>query len=332
MIRKKYLYDKTFTLENGQTLPALEICYHCSAGAHKGRKVVWICHALTANSNPMEWWPSLAGPGKFFDPDKYFLVCANVLGSCYGTTGPVSLDFPVFSVRDMVKAHELLREHLQIDSVDLLIGGSNGGFQALEWSISNPAVIKELCLIACNARISAWGTALNESQRMALRADPSFELQDNPEGGKTGLAAARTVALLSYRSSEGYCRTQSEDDPECFLARKACTYHQYQGRKLTDRFNAYSYYYLTLSLDTHNVGRDRGGVENALSRITARTLCIAIDSDILFPLSEMEYLTHHIPGARLVVISSGFGHDGFLLEHEQIINALCKYLNLEAAR
>ncbi len=321
-----------FPLECGDVLPGIRIRYHCSEGPPKGRQIVWICHALTANSNPADWWPTLVGPGKFFDPGKQFLVCANIPGSCYGSTGPDSPDFPLITIRDMVSAHELLRKHLEIEHIDLLTGGSSGGFQSLEWSISHPHIVRNLCLIACNARVSPWATALNESQRMALWADSTFERPENPQAGRKGLAAARSIALLSYRSYEGYCRTQAEDSPDTLRASKACSYQQYQGEKLADRFNPYSYYTLTLSLDSHNVGRGRGGTAKALSRITARTLCIGIDSDILFPLSEIEYLARHIPGAAKEIISSDFGHDGFLLEHKQITSSICRFLNSEEVR
>lgn len=326
-----YIYNEPFLLESGSVLSGIRIHYHCSQGSWAGRKVVWICHALTANSNPLEWWPTMVGPGKFLDPGREYIICANVLGSCYGSTQPRSKDFPLITIRDMVKAHELLRLHLGIEHIDLLTGGSSGGFQALEWAIGNPSLAGALCLIACNARISPWATALNESQRMALLADPTFGPEEEPMAGRRGLAAARSIALLSYRSYAGYCQTQSEHQDDILIASKACSYQQYQGKKLADRFSPYSYYTLTFSLDSHNVGRNRGGTGKALSRIKTRTLCIGIDSDILFPLSEMETLARHIPGAVLEVISSDFGHDGFLLEHEQITSTLCKFLNSEAA-
>jgi homoserine O-acetyltransferase len=328
MTQHIYKYGQRFPLEQGGELPELEICYHTSGDSAAGKQVIWICHALTANSNPEEWWDSLVGAGKYFDTEKYFIVCANILCSCYGSTGPQSLrpfsgkpyllGFPLVSIRDMIAAHELLRAHLGIDRIDLAIGGSSGGFQAVEWAISHPSLIRNMCLIACNARISPWGTAFNESQRMALKADATFEAQQSIAGGEKGLECARSIALLSYRSYAGYGLSQVEADGDCLLAERACSYQRYQGKKLSARFNAYAYYYLTLSLDTHNVGRGRGGVEKALSGVTANTLCIGIDSDVLFPLVEMQYMAEHIPNARLEVISSAYGHDGFLLEFEQI--------------
>ncbi|MDR1896070.1 MAG: homoserine O-acetyltransferase, partial [Prevotellaceae bacterium] len=314
MTQHLYKYPQPFALENGGTLPEMEICYHTSSESAAGKKVIWIFHALTANSNPEEWWNTLVGAGKFFDTERYFIVCANIPGSCYGSTGPQSispangkpylLDFPLISIRDMVAAHELLRAHLGIDRIDLAVGGSSGGFQAVEWAVSRPSLFRNVCLIACNARISPWGTAFNETQRMALRADPTFEAQASVAGGRRGLECARAVALLSYRSYAGYGATQAEADADCRLAQRACSYQRHQGEKLSGRFNAYAYHCLTLSLDTHNVGRGRGGVAKALSTITARTLCIAIDSDVLFPVGEMQTMAAHIPGARLETISS----------------------------
>jgi homoserine O-acetyltransferase len=354
-------FPEPFPLECGAVLPGITVRYHSSYGLHTGRKVVWICHALTANSNPADWWPTLVGAGKFFDPAKDFIICANVLGSCYGSTQPDGPDFPVITIRDMVQAHEKLRALLGIDRIHLLIGGSSGGFQSVEWAVSHPHVCENLCLIACSAQISPWATALNESQRMALLADPTFRSPDSngtatsdktatgiqPDShmkpgtpnqgtstigqnnietpttttppGYNGLAAARSIALLSYRSYEGYCQTQAEKDENVLTAGRAGSYQQYQGKKLADRFCAYSYYTLTHSLDSHNVGRHRGGV-----------LCLGIDSDLLFPLSEITYMAQHIPDAQTGTLSSDFGHDGFLLEHEQITSQLCKFLNSEA--
>lgn len=332
------MYKNEFPLEGGGSLGGIEVVFHVSPGSPQGKRVVWICHALTANSNPEEWWDTLVGKGKFFDTERYYVVCANILSSCYGSTGPQSADpatgkpylfsFPVVSIRDMVKAHELLRLELGIERIDLLTGGSSGGFQCVEWAVSNPEIIKNLCLIACNARFSAWGTALNESQRMALMADPSFASGSDAEGGEAGLACARSIALISYRSYDGYVKTQSEQCDDCFIAAKASSYQQYQGKKLTGRFNAYSYYYLTLGLDTHNAGRSRGGVEKALSRIKANTLCIAIDSDLLFPRQEIEFMAANIPGAAFEVIESDWGHDGFLLEYGKLEEIIKKHIEL----
>ncbi|MDR1984188.1 MAG: homoserine O-acetyltransferase [Prevotellaceae bacterium] len=333
-------YDKPFTFECGKTIGGLDICYHTGSQYSEDKKVIWICHALTANSNPEEWWNLLVGKDKFFDTEKYFIICVNMLGSCYGSSGPSSvditakdknkstnlylLDFPEVSVRDIVEAHKIVKNHIGIKKIDLIIGGSIGGFQALEWSISEPDLFQYSVLIACNARVSPWGTAFNESQRMAILADNTFCEQKNIKGGEKGLEAARSTALLSYRSYEGYGITQKEENADTLFANKACSYQQYQGKKLSGRFDAYSYYYLSKSIDSHNVGRKRGGVENALSAVKAKTICIGIGSDVLFPVEEQKFLAKHIRNAEYFEITSQFGHDGFLLEWEQIQNILSK--------
>ena len=331
MKREIFRYSGKFETESGEIIEPLEICYHHTANYTPEKKVIWICHALTANSNPVEWWEGLTGAGKLFDTDKFYVICANVLGSCYGSSGPSSfskegtqylLSFPSVTVRDTVKAHNILREALGIEHIDLITGGSIGGFQALEWAVTYPGIVEKLVLIACNSQVSPWGTAFNESQRLALLADPSFKEQKSIEGGKRGLEAARSIALLSYRSYEGYGISQKEPEGKHLFAQRACSYQQYQGEKLSARFDAYSYYTLTKSIDSHNIGRNRGGVVKALSQITADTLVIGIDSDVLFPIEEQRFMAQNIPGASFVTIKSLFGHDGFLLEYRQTEEAI----------
>lgn len=339
MYEKEFISPHPFNLECGKTLNKITIKYTVSCKERADKKVIWICHALTANANPSEWWNTLVGSGKLFDPQQHYIVCANILGSCYGSTGPSSnnehgkpylLDFPPITIRDLVQAHELLREHLKINSIELLIGGSNGGFQAIEWAVSNPYIIKNLCLIATNAIVSPWCTAFNQSQRLALKADPTFTMNSDPGGGKAGLAAARSIALLSYRSYSGYNRTQNEEEENAdfLIAKKASSYQNYQGKKLVERFNAYSYYTLSLNVDSHNIGRGRGGLEKSLKRITAKTLCIAIDSDLLFPQREMKRVADGIERCAMEVISSEYGHDGFLLEYKQLEEKIKRHIPL----
>lgn len=333
MKREIFRYSGKFETESTEVIDSLEICYHHTANYSPDKRVIWICHALTANSNPVEWWDGLTGPGKLFDTDKFYIICANVLGSCYGTTGPTSVDkdgkeyllrFPQVTVRDTVKAHNILREALGIEQIDLITGGSIGGFQALEWAVTYPHIIDNLVLIACNVRVSPWGTAFNESQRLALLADPTFTEQRDSNGGKKGLETARSIALLSYRSYEGYGISQKEPDQDFLFAKRAGSYQQYQGEKLSARFDAYSYFTLTKSIDSHNIGRGRGGVVNALSKVEANTLVIGIDSDVLFPIEEQRFMADNIPNATLTEIKSLFGHDGFLLEYNQTADAIIK--------
>ncbi len=338
---KQYTYKHAtpFALEDGGSLPSLEIAYHSSvapenigAAIAQGRRVIWVCHALTANSDPSDWWSDLLGAGKFFDTERDVIICANIIGSSYGTTIPISwggkpLDFPSYSVRDVVKAHITLRQHLGIDEINILIGASVGGYQSLEWGVMEPKVISHLILIACNDRITPWQTAFNESQRMALEADGTLAEQQSLEfGGEAGLRAARTIALLSYRSYEGYNLTQCEQDVDCLRAERAASYQRYQGKKLSDRFNAYCYYAITKMLDTHNVGRGRGGVPKVLSGVKPKTLLVAIDSDILFPPTELQYMASMISGARYCEVSSSFGHDGFLIEYKSLEREIGAFL------
>ncbi len=333
-----YDHQSPFALESGEELPTLRLVFHSSVAPNliaeavaQGRRIVWICHALTANSDPSEWWAELVGRQRFFDTERDIVICANTIGSCYGSTGPAAwegapLDFPQFSVRDIVSAHIELQRYLGIEKVDLLVGSSVGGFQALEWAIMEPESIENMILIACNERITPWATAFNESQRMAIEADHTFEKQASLEGGTLGLRAARSMALISYRSYEGYNSTQQEEDDNCIKAQRAATYQRYQGMKLSDRFDAYSYYYMTKMLDSHNVGRNRGGVSKALSHIKARTLTVAIGSDILFPPAELQYMASKIPSAQYAEIQSTFGHDGFLIEWKSLQRVIGEFL------
>jgi len=337
MWMKKYSHKDVFHLEEGGTLQGIEIAYHTIGDLNATRdNVIWICHALTGNAKVEDWWSGLLGIAGPIDTSEYFVVCANVLGSCYGTTGPLSRnelsgepyyhDFPFFSIRDIVKAHDLLREHLNINNVYAGIGGSLGGQQILEWSIMKPNLFERIILIATNAQHSPWGIAFNESQRMAIEADVSW-LTDEADAGSNGLKAARAAALMSYRNYNAYRLKQSENDDGKLDLFNASLYQRYQGDKLASRFNAYSYYYLSKAMDTHNVGRGRGGVKIALNTVKAKALIIGVTSDILFPSSEQVFLRNHIRDAELKLIDSDFGHDGFLVETAAIGEVVKEFLS-----
>ena len=334
-MKNNLFYLPDLLLESGETLAGARVAYRTWGQLNEYRNnVVWVCHALTANADVLAWWPGLVGPGCFFDPADWFIVCANVLGSCYGSTGPLSTNpttgrpqyqhFPRLTIRDMVAAHEALRQELGIEDVHTLIGGSLGGQQALEWAVQRPDLFDHLVVIATNARHSAWGIAFNEAQRLAIAADPTYAA-GQPGGGDDGLRAARAVALLSYRSYSAYAATQTDPDDELPHEHRASSYQRYQGEKLVARFDAYSYVALSQAMDSHNLGRWRGGIPAALRRIGARTLVLGITSDVLFPLSEQRELAAHIPGAMYAELHSSLGHDGFLLETEAIAHFLERF-------
>ena len=333
--QKTWRIEHPYTLESGKQIPTIEVAFHTFGSFSENNPVIWVCHALTANSDVSDWWNGLFGENDLFNHDDYFIVCANVLGSCYGTTGPTTeklpqeltyLNFPLVTPRDMANLHELLRKHLNIQKIDLLIGSSLGGQQAQEFAYLLGDSLSKLVLIATNAKHSPFGIAFNESQRLALLADSSFE-QQIPNGGAKGLKAARSIAMLSYRSYEGYGITQAEDDNTKTDSFKASSYQNYQGQKLVNRFDAYAYWYLLKAMDSHNIGRNRTSIEAALNTIQADTLVIGITSDLLFPVAEQAFLAEHIPKAKLEIINSIFGHDGFLVETKQLESILKNFIN-----
>jgi homoserine O-acetyltransferase len=339
MSTQLFKYEQPFELESGEILPRLEIGFHTYGKLNTNKdNVVWVCHAFTANSDVLDWWKGLFGSNDYFNPEEHFIVCANMLGSAYGSSGPLTIDpttgqpyyltFPQVTVRDMIKSQQLLAAYLGVEIIHTLIGGSLGGQQAMEWAIIEPDFIKNLILIAANAKHSPWGIAFNESQRLAIATDSTFK-DNTPTGGSVGLKAARSIALLSYRGYKTYGISQQEDNDDIIDDYKAAGYQNYQGDKLVARFNAYSYWYLTKSMDSHNVGRNRGGVEKALSLIKSRTLVIGIKSDLLFPIEEQQYLFRHIPKAYFAEFDSYYGHDGFLIETEALTNIITSFFKTD---
>jgi len=334
---KKYLHKHPLKLESGDTLQEVEIAYHTIGSLNAScTNVVWIFHALTGSSDVECWWQGLVGENELLNPNEYFIVCANMLGSAYGTSGPLSVDpvseepyfhsFPKITVRDMVSAHELLRLHLGIRKIHFGIGGSMGGQQLLEWSVSHPALFENICLIATNAKHSPWGIAFNETQRMAIENDSTWKNKEI-RAGIRGMENARAIALLSYRHYEAYATSQTDESDVLCTDYKASQYQRYQGKKLANRFNAFSYFVLTKAMDSHNVGRNRGGISNALTTVTARALVIGIASDLLFPLSEQRLIAREIRNAQLVIIESTYGHDGFLVETKKLSEIIRNFLS-----
>ncbi len=316
-----------FALEAGGVLPEVRLAYRTWGELNAAKdNVVWVLHALTGDSDAATWWPRIVGAGMPADPRKHFIVCANMVGSCYGSTGPLTADpatgepwysrFPQLTNRDIVWFFRALRDHLGIRRIALMIGGSTGGQQALEWAFQEPDRIDRLVVVAANARHSPWGIAFNEAQRMAIEADPTFR-EDRSDAGSTGLAAARALAVLTYRSAASINQYQ-HDKERGFDGFRAAGYMRHQGNKLVQRFNAHSYHILSRAMDSHDVGRGRGGTKEALAQLIVPTLSVGVSSDLLFPPADQRYIAGHVPGAVYREIDSHLGHDAFLLEQEKL--------------
>lgn len=326
-----FTYRQPIKLENGQTLPVTDVVYHTYGTLNADKSnVVWFCHALTANSDVMDWWHPLVGEGKTYDPVKHFIVCANIIGSCYGSSGPITIDpetqkpyystFPQVTVRDMVQVHIALRKHLNLEKIDTIIGGSMGGYQVIEWALIEPEIFSKMILVATSPQESAWGIAIHTAQRLAVETDLSWK-DMSPAAGARGLKAARAIGMLTYRNYGAFVATQTDEEHKLDNY-KASSYIDYQGDKLVKRFNAYSYWLLTKSMDSHNIARGRGKVEDVLKSIQIKTLIIGISSDMLCPLAEQKFMAQHIPNCVFAEIDSPYGHDGFLIEGKLIGEAI----------
>jgi homoserine O-acetyltransferase/O-succinyltransferase len=336
---KTFSFQAPFKLESGFVIPGFELGYHVFGRLNDDKSnAVWVFHALTANSNPIDWWPGLVGSGHLIDPEKYFIVCVNMPGSCYGSIGPLSINpitgapwyhsFPFFTIRDMIRAYQPLKDFLGIKKIKIGIGGSMGGQQLLEWAIEEPELFEHIVPIATNAFHSPWARAFNATQRHCIELDPTWKLND-PEAGMNGMKVARGVALISYRNQETYNFFQADTDLISIGPFKSESYQIYQGEKLAARFNAFSYYCLSQSMDSHQVGRGRAGITAALKKIKAKTHLIGIRSDLLFTEKEQVFLFENIPGASFDVIPSAYGHDGFLLEYDAISRIAIDFLQKE---
>lgn len=321
-----------FKLSNGEVLKSASLYYEISGELLPGKEIIWICHAFTGSATVKDWWTSLFKEnGGLIDLKKHVLICANMLGSCYGSTGPLSVnsetgkpygaDFPLINNSDVINAFIHLRQTLGISKIDYLIGGSLGGQQALEWSIVEPEIIEKQVLIASNARHSAWGIAFNDLQRRAIQL-----AGDDPNKIEEALSVARGIAMISYRSYNDFELKQSGRGAD--NQQKAVTYLKYQGEKFNKRFNPHSYRILSLMMDAHDIAEAREGSDNEVfSTIKADTLCIGINSDFLFPVQEQRYISKHIKGASFEIIDSDKGHDAFLLEGNLISELIHKNFN-----
>lgn len=308
-------------------------------------------HALTAGSEADEWWCEVIGPGMALDTDKYCVICTNALGSCYGTTGPASdhpdggkwgSRFPAISIRDMVHAeHEFLRA-IGVDRVHAVVGGSMGGARTLEWTLLYPEQVDYALVLAVSARASAWQIGIQTAQINAITRDPAWHGGDYYDTGETpdeGLAAARRIAHLTYRGEMelderfGTATQPGEnplgpfrDDDQRFAVQ---SYLEYQGVKLTQRFDAGSYVAITEALNRHDVGRGRGGLNKALASSSVPTMIVGVDTDILYPYHQQEHLSRNL-GHLLAMgkLSSPVGHDAFLVEARQMDRILRNFITL----
>lgn len=358
---RQFVSIGAMTLERGGELPSVRIAYETHGTLNSAASnAVLVVHALTGDSHVAGdpgpghptggWWGDIVGPGKALDTDRWFVVAPNMLGGCQGTTGPASHApdgyewggrFPFITIRDQVVTQLALTDALGIERWAAVIGGSMGGMQSLEWAVSYPERLDRVAVLAAPAVSNADQIALNSVQLEAIRMDPSYAEGDfydaaDGDGPHRGLALARRMALLNYRSptelNDRFARSwQSGLSPLGGGGRYAVeSYLDFHGNKFTRRFDANSYVRLVDAMSSHDVGRGRGGVAQALSRVTAKTLVLGIDSDRLFPVPDQEQIaglvSSNIDGTVPHVISSPFGHDGFLIEDELVGAQLIRLL------
>ena len=317
------------TLESGAALANVTVAYRTWGELDACRdNAVVVCHALTGDANVDEWWPGLIGPGRPLDTDRFFVVASNVVGGCYGSTGPTSIDpatgdrygadFPAVSIRDMVEAQRRLVDHLGIRSIAAVLGGSMGGMQVLEWAAADPDRVRSIVPIAVGADHSAWCIGISEAQRQAIAADPAYAggRYDPTAQPERGLSIARQIGMITYRSPESFA-TKFHRSAEHDRYRVE-SYLRYQGAELVGRFDANTYVGLTRSMDSHDIGRDRGTVDQALAALTMPATVIGITSDVLYPLAEQRHLAERLPNGRLATLDVPHGHDGFLIETEAV--------------
>lgn len=347
-------------MDVGKILTPVDVAYETYGTLNaEGTNAVLVCHALTGSAHAagyssedpksVGWWDSFIGEGKPLDTTKYFVICSNFLGGCYGTTGSISinpktnkrygLSFPQMTVRDMVRVQKALVDYLGVKKIKTVIGGSLGGMQALEWALMYPQMVESIIPIATAARHSAWSIGLNGIARQAIMNDPDWCGGNYYDYGQPekGLSLARQIAMVSYRSEKefdqrfgrdrmkknGKAKTYYYDQDNLFQVE---SYLRYQGKKLVDRFDANTYLYISNAMDLHDVTLDRGSIDEVLGSIKIPTLNIGIDSDILYPVREQKEISQRIPNAVYKEISSPYGHDAFLIEFEQMSGIVKEFL------
>ena len=329
-VLQKYHHKSPFETESGYRFKELEIAYQCWGTLNSDRSnVVLIFHALTGNTAADDWFSGFFTNESWIDFDNQFVICANVLGSCYGTTGPLSTnpetgkpysgDFPEVSIRDMVRVQQLLLDHLNITGVETVIGGSMGGMLGLEFCCMDDRA-ESAILIGMGKAHSPWAIGISHAQRQAIAADPKwnngyYHPEEQPENG---LATARMMAMISYRCPENYedkfgRSVQDGSDPKVFEVE---SYLTYQGQKLVDRFDANTYVRLSRAMDLHDMARGRGNMRKVLDEISIPVLMVGIDTDVLYPPKEQKELAKLLPNGSYRELRSRYGHDAFLLEFD----------------
>jgi homoserine O-acetyltransferase len=318
-------------LESGEVLEQYTLAYTTYGELNSDHSnVIWAVHALTGDGQVADWWSGLVGENALYNFSSHFIICANLLGSGYGSSNALSenpatgtpyfYSFPTLSTRDLAQSLEMLRQQLKIEKIHTLIGGSLGGQVALEWAYALGERLQHAIIIASTAKTSPWVIGFNEAQRMAIAADSSWG-QEHQDAGKKGLEAARAVAMLSYRNPSDINSKQQEkvEKIDGFLA---ASYLRYQGSKLAKRFQAFSYWTLTKAMDSHDLGRGRGGVEMALKSIQAKVFAVGVNSDLLFLAEEARFLSQAVPSGSYGEIVSTAGHDAFLIEFTQLTSLI----------
>lgn len=328
-----------FTTEGGFTFERPAVAYRTWGRLNAARdNAVVVCHALTGTPDAADWWGGLFGPGRLLNPERHFVICANVLGSCYGTTGPRSEDpatgapygarFPVVTVRDTVRLHARLLDALGVEGVACVLGGSMGGMQALEWALMDRRV-RAAVVVAVGAAHTAWQIGLSEAQRQAIYADAKWRGGGYPpdDPPAAGLAAARAVAMMSYRTPDLFeARFGRRSQPDADDVFEIESYLRYQGRKLAARFDALSYVRLTQLMDRYDVAAGRGTPEAVLGALDVPVLAVGIASDLLYLPAEVRRVAALCRHGTYAELETPFGHDAFLVAFELLHDAMLPFL------
>ncbi len=335
-VKDTFIVCEPFRLESGAVLPNVEVAYETYGRLNSsGDNAVLVCHALTGSAHAAGadgWWGPLIGPGCLLDTNRYYVVCSNLLGSCYGSTGPTSLNvesgrpygwnFPEITVRDMVNLQRQWIDALGIAQA-VAIGGSLGGMVALEWALLFPERISAAILIATSAAHSPWAIGWNHVARLAIQMDPAWT-QSHGASAPQGLSLARAISMLSFRSFESFEQRMGRTHTgEMF---SIASYLRHQGNKLVDRFDPRAYVTLTHAMDSHDISRDRSSVEDVLAGLSMPVLSVGISSDVLYPAREQRRIAHSLPNAEYQEILSPHGHDAFLIEFDQLHSLITPFL------